>query len=257
TRENKKDITNLTVKNSELKIQVAKLSRDFEEIKSKEMTTDYSKQLQIFSLTKNEMNLTRDNSFPFSSKKRPVLFIFIIVAGYLIKQYVAEEKRRKAAQKASSVSSDPERGRRSKKIGVDARFFAQVRKLLPICIPGFASKETVLLISLALVLIARTWLDIWFSGFNGHVVKAIVSRDRKTFIALAVVEFGFMMHANKNYSKDIVFYKISNLDNRIQNADQLLTQDIDKFAENLSHLYSDFAKPLVDMVLFAYKLGEA
>ncbi|CAG8474209.1 12731_t:CDS:2, partial [Racocetra fulgida] len=91
-------------------------------------------------------NLTRDNSFPLSSKKRSVLFIFIIVAGYLIKQYVAEEKRRKAAQKASSVSSDPERGRRSKKIGVDARFFAQ---------------ETVLLIGLALVLIARTWLDIW------------------------------------------------------------------------------------------------
>jgi len=55
----------------------------------------------------------------------------------------------------------------------------------------------------------------------------------------------------------ITFYKISNIDNRIQNADQLLTQDIDKFADNLSHLYSDIAKPLVDIVLFAYKLGEA
>ncbi|CAG8529904.1 9417_t:CDS:10 [Dentiscutata erythropus] len=98
----------------------------------------------------------------------------------------------------------------------------------------------------------------------------------------SVVEFGFMMasiyisllcltisalslafrvrltkYANQKYLKDIVFYKISNLDNRIQNADQLLTQDIDKFAENLSHLYSDIAKPIVDMVLFAYKLGEA
>jgi ATP-binding cassette subfamily D (ALD) protein 3 len=47
------------------------------------------------------------------------------------------------------------------------------------------------------------------------------------------------------------------LDNRLQNADQLLTQDIDKFSENLSHLYSDIAKPLVDIGLFAYKLGEA
>jgi hypothetical protein len=34
-------------------------------------------------------------------------------------------------------------------------------------------------------------------------------------------------------------------------------QDIDKFSENLSHLYSDIAKPLVDIALFAYKLGEA
>jgi len=113
---------------------------------------------------------------------------------------------------------------------------------------------------------------------------AIVSRDRKTFIARAVVEFGFMMwpmsvvnnslkltisalalafrtrltrFAHEQYLKDITFYKISNIDNRIQNADQLLTQDIDKFAENLSHLYSDITKPLVDIALFAYKLGEA
>ncbi|KAF0560725.1 ABC transporter transmembrane region 2-domain-containing protein [Gigaspora margarita] len=227
----------------------------------------------------------RDNSsFLLSSKKRSALFVFIIVSGYLIKQYIAEEKRKKAAREASNVSSGQDKSRRTKKIGVDARFFAQIKKLMPICIPGLASKESALLISLALVLIARTWLDIWFSGFNGHVVKAIVSRDRKTFIALAVVEFGFMMwpmsivnnslkltisalslafrvrltkYANKKYLKDIVFYKISNLDNRIQNVDQLLTQDIDKFAENLSHLYSDIAKPIVDMVLFAYKLGEA
>ncbi|KAF9973410.1 ATP-binding cassette sub- D member 3 [Actinomortierella ambigua] len=129
-----------------------------------------------------------------------------------------------------------------------------------------------------------TWLDIWFSGFNGTVVKAIVSRDRKKFIAKAVIEFGIMMwpmsivnnslkytisalalsfrerltkYAHDKYLDGITFYKISNIDNRIQNADQLLTQDIDKFAENLSHLYSDIAKPLVDIVLFAYKLGEA
>jgi ATP-binding cassette subfamily D (ALD) protein 3 len=55
----------------------------------------------------------------------------------------------------------------------------------------------------------------------------------------------------------ITFYKVANIDNRIQNADQLLTQDIDKFSENLSHLYSDISKPLVDIVLFAYKLGQA
>ncbi|CAG8440215.1 6042_t:CDS:10 [Scutellospora calospora] len=195
-------------------------------------------------------NLTtarNSSKFLLSSKKRLSIFAFVIVAGYLIKQYVAEEKRKKASHEASNSSSGQDKARRTKKIGVDARFFAQFKR---------------------------------FSGFNGHVVKAIVSRDRKTFIALAIVEFGFMMwpmsivnnslkltisalslafrvrltkYANKKYLKDIVFYKISNIDNRIQNADQLLTQ----FAENLSHLYSDLAKPIVDMVLFAYKLGEA
>jgi ATP-binding cassette subfamily D (ALD) protein 3 len=54
-------------------------------------------------------------------------------------------------------------------------------------------KESVLLALLATVLFARTWLDIWFSAFNGQVVKAIVSRDKGNFIASVVVEFGFMM----------------------------------------------------------------
>ncbi|KAI9476414.1 MAG: ABC transporter transmembrane region 2-domain-containing protein [Benjaminiella poitrasii] len=171
-----------------------------------------------------------------------------------------------------------------KRVGVNAKFIQQMKKLLPICIPGVFSKESGLLLILATVLIARTWLDIWFSGFNGSVVKSIVSRDRKKFIALAIVEFGLMMwpmsivnnslkltinalalsfrerltkHAHNQYLDGITFYKISNLDNRLQNADQLLTQDIDKFSENLSHLYSDIAKPVVDIFLFAYKLGEA
>lgn len=173
---------------------------------------------------------------------------------------------------------------RGKRVGVDAEFLRQLKKLLPICIPGVLSREFGLLAALALVLLGRTWLDIWFSAFNGEVVKAIVTRDKKTFIAKAVVEFGLMMwpmsvinnllkllisslaisfrsrltrHANEKYLNDLTFYKVSNLDNRLTNADQLLTQDIDKFSDNLSHLYSDLAKPTVDVILFAQKLGQA
>ncbi|RHZ61634.1 hypothetical protein Glove_346g28 [Diversispora epigaea] len=219
-----------------------------------------------------------------SSKKRSALLALIVILGYLAKKHVEEKKRQSRSIARNAASSQDNRSRQTKRVGVDAQFFAQIKKLLPICIPGLASKETALLFGLAMVLIARTWLDIWFSGFNGHIVKAIVSRDRKAFIARAVVEFGFMMwpmsivnnslkltisalalsfrtrltrYAHKEYLKDITFYKITNIDNRIQNADQLLTQDIDKFSDNLSHLYSDIAKPIVDMVLFAYKLGEA
>jgi ATP-binding cassette, subfamily D (ALD), member 3 len=63
--------------------------------------------------------------------------------------------------------------------------------------------------------------------------------------------------AHQKYLDSMVYYKVSNLDGRIQNADQLLTQDIEKFSENLAHLYSDTAKPIVDVFLFAYKLGQA
>ncbi|KAL7749365.1 hypothetical protein RI367_005236 [Sorochytrium milnesiophthora] len=214
-------------------------------------------------------------------------------AAFAVLLYVARAAKRhqdSVAQSkqdaATTTGGKPGTGGRpgARKVGVDAQFVRQMKRLLPICIPGLLSREAGLLASLAVVLVARTWLDIWFSGFNGSVVKAIVSRDRKTFIAKAIVEFGLMMwplsavnnslklcisslalsfrtrltrYAHEQYLNGITFYKVSNIDNRIQNADQLLTQDIDKFAESLSHLYSDIAKPLVDIGLFAYKLGQA
>jgi len=188
-----------------------------------------------------------------------------------------------ASAGAGQQSQSSQKGR-GKRVGVDAQFVRQLKKLLPICVPAVMSREFGMLVALAIVLLGRTWLDIWFSAFNGEVVKAIVTRDKKTFIAKAVVEFGLMMwpmsvinnllkllisslsiafrsrltaHANDKYLDGLTFYKVSNLDNRLSNADQLLTQDIDKFADNLSHLYSDLAKPAVDVLLFAFKLGQA
>lgn len=217
---------------------------------------------------------------------------FVVLGVYF---YILQQQKRRAARAAlqkkkleqkgnASGSSGHPSDLKSKKVGVDANFLRQLKKLLPICIPSVRSKEFGMLVTLALVLLGRTWLDIWFSAFNGEVVKAIVTRDKKTFIAKAVVEFGMMMwpmsvvnnmlklcinslaisfrtrltrHAHEKYFENLTFYKVSNLDNRINNADQLLTQDIDKFSENLSHLYSDLAKPIVDIILFAYKLSQA
>ncbi|KAG1054029.1 hypothetical protein G6F46_004272 [Rhizopus delemar] len=211
-------------------------------------------------------------------QKKPLSGVIIISLLYAI--YRSRSQFKNNASKKPTSSNQ----KKHKKVGVNAEFLEQMKKLFPICVPGLFSKESCLLVVLASVLIARTWLDIWFSGFNGQVVKSIVSRNRKEFIARAIVEFGLMMwpmsivnnslkltinalalsfrqrltkHAHNQYLDGITFYKISNLDNRLQNADQLLTQDIDKFSENLSHLYSDIAKPVVDIFLFAYKLGEA
>jgi ATP-binding cassette, subfamily D (ALD), member 3 len=49
---------------------------------------------------------------------------------------------------------------------------------------------------------------------------------------------------------------MTNLDNRIKNPDQILTVDIDKWATSLSNLYSNFTKPLLDIVMFSRKLSE-
>lgn len=47
---------------------------------------------------------------------------------------------------------------------------------------------------------------------------------------------------------------MTNLDNRIANADQLLTNDIDKFCESVTDLYSNISKPVLDMIIYVYRL---
>lgn len=46
---------------------------------------------------------------------------------------------------------------------------------------------------------------------------------------------------------------MSNLDNRIANADQILTTDIDKFCESTVDLYSNTCKPLLDVFIYMYR----
>lgn len=58
-----------------------------------------------------------------------------------------------------------------------------------------------------------------------------------------------------DYLKNYTYYRITNLDNRISNADQLLTTDVDKFCEGVADLYCNTAKPLLDISIYVYKLS--
>ena len=53
------------------------------------------------------------------------------------------------------------------------------------------------------------------------------------------------------------YYRISNLDSRIENADHLLTDDITAFTASLAHLYSQLTKPLFDCALIGLALARS
>lgn len=55
------------------------------------------------------------------------------------------------------------------------------------------------------------------------------------------------------FCRGFTFYKMTNLDNRISNADQLLTNDIDKFCESVTDFYSNASKPVLDIIIYMYK----
>jgi ATP-binding cassette subfamily D (ALD) protein 3 len=52
------------------------------------------------------------------------------------------------------------------------------------------------------------------------------------------------------------YYKICNLDNRIANPDQRLTNDTEKWATSLSNMFLNTFKPVLDIFLFSKKLSE-
>lgn len=60
------------------------------------------------------------------------------------------------------------------------------------------------------------------------------------------------LHAR--YLKNMTFYKIANLDDRIKNADQLITQDVDKFCEKVAELYSNLTKPVLDTIIYNWQV---
>uniref|UniRef100_A0AAY5EUM4 ABC transporter domain-containing protein n=1 Tax=Electrophorus electricus TaxID=8005 RepID=A0AAY5EUM4_ELEEL len=64
-------------------------------------------------------------------------------------------------------------------------------------------------------------------------------------------------HLYEEYLKGYTYYKMGNLDNRIANADQLLTQDVEKFCNSVVDLYSNLSKPLLDIGLYIFKLTTA
>jgi ATP-binding cassette subfamily D (ALD) long-chain fatty acid import protein len=53
----------------------------------------------------------------------------------------------------------------------------------------------------------------------------------------------------------MTFYALGNLDDRIKNADQLITVDVAKFSNSLAELYSNLAKPVLDMCIYNWQLS--
>lgn len=64
-------------------------------------------------------------------------------------------------------------------------------------------------------------------------------------------------HIHDKYLSNMTFYSLSALDDRIKNADQLITVDVSKFSNSLAELYGNLAKPTLDMLIYNYSLSKS
>ncbi|XP_057331256.1 ATP-binding cassette sub-family D member 3 [Microplitis mediator] len=166
------------------------------------------------------------------------------------------------------------------KAHVNAVFFKQLRQLLSIGIPGLLTPETGFIVLVAGSLVVRSLCDLWMIRISTLIEGTIVNMDGPmfkkrllTFLAALpmisivnnLLKYGIgeiklrlrtniTRHLLDQYLKGFTYYKMTNLDTRIANPDQLLTTDIDKFCDCCTDLYSNIAKPLLDISIYVYRL---
>ncbi|XP_057574021.1 ATP-binding cassette sub-family D member 3 isoform X2 [Hippopotamus amphibius kiboko] len=166
---------------------------------------------------------------------------------------------------------------------VDKVFFSRLIRILRIVVPRTFCKETGYLILIAVMLVSRTYCDVWMIQNGTLIESGIIGRSSKDFkkylfnfiavmplISLVnnFLKFGlnelklcFRVRLTKylyeEYLQAFTYYKMGNLDNRIANPDQLLTQDVEKFCNSVVDLYSNLSKPFLDIVLYIFRLTSA
>jgi len=175
------------------------------------------------------------------------------------------------------------RAQKGGKAEVNREFFRRLWTILVLLVPRWRSKEMALLAAQTLFLVARTVTSVYVARLDGYIVKSLVSAEYRNFmwgllywvlIAFPATYINSMIkyltnkisiafrtrlvtHIHNLYLTGNTFYAVANLDSRVENADQLITQDVNKFCRAISELYCNLAKPSLDVVLFSAQLWGA
>ncbi|GAA94966.1 uncharacterized protein L969DRAFT_78446 [Mixia osmundae IAM 14324] len=194
-----------------------------------------------------------------------------------------EKEAQDAAATGAASGPKGKRGRRRKgpRVEVDAVFFERLKRILAIVIPSLKSKEATLLLLHSCFLVFRTLLSLYVADLDGRIVSALVRGQGRQFVYQIIVWMTVAIPAtytnsmltymqsklaiayrtrltayvHEQYLTDTTFYALGNLDDRIKNADQLITVDINKFSHSLAEIYSNLAKPLLDVVIYNFQLS--
>jgi len=197
-------------------------------------------------------------------------------------QKAAAIRQAEKRQRGSTVLGHGEATKRQK-VELNREFFKNLFRLLRICIPGWRSKEFRLLISHSIFLVVRTLISLKVAAMDGALVSSLVRGKGKDFligivwwmvIAVPATFTNSMLsyhqcklslqyrtrltnYIHDKYLSNMTFYSLSALDDRIKNADQLITVDVSKFSNSLAELYGNLAKPTLDMLIYNYSLSKS
>lgn len=214
--------------------------------------------------------------------------VLLLVFGYRRIQEARRAARQAAQLNAGGASSSElaERalsGAKKERVQVDRVFLSRFWRLLRIMVPGVFTREFFFVFLVGVCLVLRSLCDIYLLRITTKIEAIIISRDARGFPAglaqflVAVIPVALVNnllkyslaemvmcfrsrlthHLYNDYLIRYTYYQINNLDNRISNPDQVLTQDLQRFVQSVTDFYSNVSKPLLDIAIYCKKLSGA
>jgi ABC-type uncharacterized transport system fused permease/ATPase subunit len=164
---------------------------------------------------------------------------------------------------------------------VDPRILPlRIAAMFKVLVPTVFDKQGAQLLAVAVLVVSRTWISDRIASLNGTTVKYVLEQDKAAFVRLigvsvlqsaassfvapslrhltARLALGWRIrltqHLLKNYLRKNAYYKVFNMSSIKIDADQRLTQDLDKLTTDLSSLVTGLVKPSVDILWFTWRM---
>jgi ABC-type uncharacterized transport system fused permease/ATPase subunit len=165
-----------------------------------------------------------------------------------------------------------------KRANLNRKFFTQLLRILRILVPKWNCPEVGLMGLTTITLIIRSLCDLWTIYLGTLLESAIISGESQSFFqhlkkfamtmplmsvtnsvlkyATRQLEIRFRArltkHLMQKYMHKLTFYK---LNQKIRNVDQLITTDVEKFAQTAASLYGQLSKPMLDIIIYVYGIS--